>query len=98
MVKAITQPEVWADSTRIVATGGALESKITGVDASVGLTRHFMGDWGDCDEEDRAANDWACKNGERVLSVYHAAESGVTFWIITEADRSVTTILLPEEY
>jgi hypothetical protein len=47
--------------------------------------------------EDRAANDDALKAGERLLSVYLSA-SGITFWVITEADRSVTTVLLPDDY
>ena len=51
----------------------------------------------DVDDEDRAANDNALRGGERILSVYRSA-NGVTFWVITEADRSVTTVLLPEDY
>ena len=54
-------------------------------------------DWGDCVEEDKRSNDNAVKNGERILGVYKNAD-GETIWIITEWDRSVTTILFPEEY
>jgi len=61
------------------------------------LLRHAAGDWGDLTPEDRAENEYALQNGYRLLSAYHTP-SGVKFWIITEADRSATTILLPEEY
>jgi len=66
-------------------------------DVQTVLRRHLAGDWGDCDPEDAAANDLALKEGERLLSVYHTAEK-VRFWVITEADRSATTVLLPEDY
>ncbi|MBE0436468.1 MAG: hypothetical protein IBX56_11765 [Methylomicrobium sp.] len=60
------------------------------------LSRHQRGDWGELAEEDKAANDEAVTNGRRVFSAYHF--DTVKFWVITEADRSLTTILLPEEY
>ena len=61
------------------------------------LDRHSRGDWGDVCTQDRHANDAAIKNGTRLLSAYDSTR-GVRFWIITEADRSATTVLLPEEY
>lgn len=61
------------------------------------LARHQRGDCGDLDVEDRAANEDAVACGERVLSAYRMP-SGTRVWIITEADRSVTTILRPEDY
>ena len=61
------------------------------------LDRHARGDWGEPCDEDRQANDDALKNGGRLLSVYRTKE-GTKFWIITEADRSATTVLLPEDY
>lgn len=61
------------------------------------LRRHASGDWGDIDPEDRGANDRSLQDGSRLLSVYHAKDT-TKFWIITEADRSSTTVLLPEEY
>ena len=63
------------------------------------LYRHARGDWGDCCEEDRQANDDALDAGDpgRLLSVYVHQDWG-KIWIITEWDRSVTTILRPEEY
>jgi len=62
-----------------------------------GLSVHQAGDWGDVCDDDRQANNRALTEGTRLLSVYHSA-TGVKFWIITEADRSVTTLLLPEDY
>ena len=61
------------------------------------LQRHVIGDWGELDAEDKKTNDLALEFGERLLSAYKSA-SGTKFWIITESDRSVTTILLPEDY
>lgn len=61
------------------------------------IQRHVVGDWGDLDADDKAANDHAVKCGDRVLSSY-AIASGAKVWIITEWDRSVTTLLLPSEY
>lgn len=61
------------------------------------LNRHQYGDWGDCDQEDAQANDEAIAEGARIFSVYHD-KNHRKFWIITEADRSMTTVLLPEEY
>jgi hypothetical protein len=61
------------------------------------LSRHANGDWGELDEHYRKANEDALEHGLRVLSSY-TLKTGEKIWIITEADRSVTTILLPEEY
>ena len=61
------------------------------------LCRHFDGDWGDVGVEDWMSNDDAVLNGSRLLSSYRSV-AGIKFWIITEADRSVTTVLFPEEY
>ncbi|WP_332445393.1 hypothetical protein [Dehalococcoides mccartyi] len=66
------------------------------------LNRHVKGDWGDVDEEDKQTNDQALKQDTRLLSAYNDdrfPKNGVaTIWIITEADRSATTILFPDEY
>lgn len=59
-------------------------------------TRHVCGDFGDLCTEDKAQNNLSIKNGGRILSKYTV--KGITFYVITEADRSVTTFLLPEEY
>lgn len=61
------------------------------------LTRHALGDWGDLGDEDREANENALIHGDRLLSAYEMQE-GRRLWIITESDRSATTILFPEDY
>lgn len=61
------------------------------------LHRHLQGDWGDLCDADRRANDAALRNGDRLLSSY-AVSPTQKLWIITEYDRSVTTLLLPDEY
>ena len=61
------------------------------------LLKHVTGDWGTVCPEDKRANDQAVKNGSRILSSY-VAPNGTKFWIITEADRSSTCVLLPEDY
>lgn len=62
------------------------------------LDRHMRFDWGDVCEEDRKSNDYAADNEERILSVYIFKPTGRKIWIITEWDRSYTTILFPEDY
>jgi hypothetical protein len=61
-----------------------------------GLRRHASGDWGEVCTEDARENELSLKEGFRLLSVYGTGEG--RFWIITEADRSVTTVLMPEDY
>lgn len=84
------------DLGRVLATPGALEalSRETILDA---LHRHQSGDWGTLDPEDVAENNRSVRNGSRILSAYQYPDQP-RFWIITEADRSATTVLLPEEY
>jgi hypothetical protein len=83
---------------QIVATPAALEELGKAGQAPWEfLARHAQGDWGDMDAEDRRLNDEAVKAGERILSAY-TLKTGVRVWIITEADRSSTCILLPDEY
>ena len=81
---------------RIVSTPGALQC-LAQIDIIMSIQRHQAGDWGDLCEEDRHQNDIALERGGRLVSVYHSS-AGLKFYVITEADRSVTTILLPEEY
>ena len=66
-------------------------------DVSEAVICHVIGDWGTVDEEDWKANDQALEDGGRILST-HVDRKGQRFWIITEADRSATTVLLPQEY
>jgi hypothetical protein len=61
------------------------------------VRRHARGDWGEVTPEDRAEIEFALHKHLRLFSVYHA-DDGTKFWVITEADRSATTVLLPEEY
>ena len=83
---------------QIVATPGALKAiRDTGRFAIDYLSRHARGDWGDIDPADWNANDEALIDGTRILSAYNLT-SGVVIWVISESDRSATTILLPEEY
>jgi hypothetical protein len=79
-----------------VATPNAL-SRLTQEDILRAIQRHQSGDWGDVDAHDREANNRALTEATRLFSVYHSV-TGVKFWLITEADRSVTTILMPEDY
>lgn len=81
---------------RLLIAPGALAA-LTHDDVLRALGRHCRGDWGDCDAEDSAENDFALDKYLRLFSVYHA-NSGTKFWIITKADRSATTVLLPAEY
>jgi len=81
-----------------VATPGALEAlSETGEQAIPFLRRHARGDWGDLDADDKAENEYSLTHGLRLLSAYHLSD-GTKIWVITEADRSATTMLLPEEY
>ncbi|WP_144159673.1 hypothetical protein [Paraburkholderia sp. BCC1885] len=69
-----------------------------GVEGVLLLARHIHGDWGDLSVEDLAANELALLTGKRLLSSYDLPDRRSKIWIITEANRSVTTILLAEEY
>ena len=82
---------------RVLTTPGALRLlRDAGEDPFDYLARHASGDWGELDAQDRRENRRSLKHGWRVLSSYPVGEKVI--WVITEADRSVTTILLPEEY
>lgn len=82
----------------IVATPGALRAlEEAGQGSWEFLARHAAGDWGEVGPEDREENELSVREGFRVLSAY-TLKTGVKIWIITEADRSATTVLLPEEY
>jgi hypothetical protein len=83
---------------KLVTTPGAMLALVnTRTDGLEFLSRHMVGDWGELDEEDKAQNTWAVTHGERILSAY-TMSNGEKLWIITECDRSVTTLLLPSEY
>lgn len=79
----------------VVITPGALQS-IPEEQVRAALRRHVSGDWGEVNKDDREENELSLREGFRLLSAYR--HDGVKFWLITEADRSCTTVLLPEEY
>ena len=79
----------------LVSTPGAMAS-FEGTFMQACLARHLQGDWGNLDRHDTRENERALKTGERILSAYEQGDKKL--WIITEADRSVTTFLLPSEY
>ncbi len=83
---------------RVVATPGVLEH-FQGIEESIlpYIARHSSGDWGDLDEHDIQVNERALSNDEQLLSSYKTV-GNQKIWIITERDRSVTTVLLPSEY
>ena len=81
---------------RVLITPNA-QSTLDNKDIMAALGRHMAGDWGDCCPEDWEANDQALQEGDRLFSVYHD-KNGVKFWVITEWDRSATTVLLPSDY
>lgn len=97
---------------QIVATPGALALlERTGFSAAALLSRHLQGDWGDCCAEDRTLNELSLAQGMRLMSVYRLVDAEKlaatpvpqrarlpTVWIITEWDRSYTTLLRPDEY
>lgn len=80
----------------LLATANALAA-LDPESIPIALARHARGDWGDIDDHDRQANNEALRSGDRLLSVYHD-RNGRKFYVITEANREVTTVLLPEDY
>lgn len=83
---------------QILATPGALAAlEEAGQRPEEFLNRHLSGDWGDLDEQDKAENELSVQQGFRILSAY-TLTSREKLWIITEADRSSTTLLRPDEY
>ena len=84
------------ETGRLVATPAAMET-VMWAEMVAALSRHVCGDWGDLGDEDKERNEAALKSGGQLLSVYHTV-GGEKFWVITEPDRSYTTVLLPEDY
>jgi hypothetical protein len=81
----------------LAVTAGA-QNALSHHDIETALNRHISGDWGDLDKHDWNANERALKDGGRLVSVYESENGSGRFYVITEADRSYTTILLPSEY
>ena len=94
--KMILASQIKFQTGQIVITPNAL-SKLASDDILNALNRHVTGAWGDLNKDDKLENDIALEKGFRLLSVYHSA-AGIKFWIITEADRRLTYVLLPEDY
>ena len=90
------EPQAKFPFGRIVATPNVLTS-IPNDEILKALSKHLQGDWGTLEAEDKNENERALKHGGRLFSAYQSSRNE-KFWIITEADRSVTTILLPEDY
>jgi len=83
---------------QLYATPGALDAlKQSGQSVLGFLSRHLRGDWGEVCKEDWELNDQALVEGTRLLSAYKTSKND-RLWVITEADRSATTLLLPDEY
>lgn len=91
-----TITEVKFELGKLFITPGAIR-ELTPKDVFKGLARHVQGDWGEVGEEDWQENDLSLREGFRLLSSYRGSNDQ-RFWVITEQDRSVTTVLLPEEY
>lgn len=84
---------------QVVATPEALAALEEANESAMPLIqRHHHGDWGNLCDEDQQLNDEAVKDGSRILSSYVLEATSQKIWVITEADRSSTTILLPEDY
>jgi hypothetical protein len=94
-ITVITIPKSKFPLGQVVITTNAT-ARLDSVAVSEGLSRHASGDWGSVCKDDAAENELSLKEGFRLLSVYGTGES--KFWIITEADRSVTTVLMPDDY
>lgn len=92
----ILTSQIKVQTGQVVITPNAL-GKLSSDDILNALNRHVVGDWGDLDTDDKLENDIALANGFRLLSAY-TSSAGIKFWIITEAPRAVTTVLLPEDY
>ncbi|MGZ4954420.1 MAG: hypothetical protein ACXV8Q_04835 [Methylobacter sp.] len=93
-----TKPHILFNPGQVVATPGAIHAmEVNNILSLDLLSRHLCGNWGDIPREDAEANRHALEDGGRILSSYPLA-NGASIWLITEADRSSTTFLLPEEY
>ena len=90
----VTMPKFELGQTVITANAKAVLPEL---DVVLALQRHHSGDWGDVDDHDRQVNEDALRSGDRLVSIYKSVR-GQKFYIITEWNRSVTTLLLPEDY
>ena len=95
-IVADTKIRKYVSLGKVVMTAYAREV-LSGPDIISALSRHKRGDWGEISEADKKANNDALKHGNRILSAYTGVD-GDKFWVLTEADRSYTTIMLPDDY
>ena len=96
-MNSLASPNSAAEKCCSVSSPQRSPSVSCGANPTALLSRHSRGDWGDVDPEDRTANDTCLRTGGRILSSYRL-DTETKVWVITEADRSSTCILLPEEY
>ena len=92
----ILASQIKVQTGQVVITPNAL-GKLSSDDILNALNRHVAGDWGDLDKDDKLENDISLEKGFRLLSAY-TSTAGVKFWVITEASRACTTVLMPEDY
>jgi len=97
MIHKETKEQQTQFSLGSVCISPGAQEVLTHEDVMLALGRHCRGDWGEVCAADREENDLSVREGFRLLSAYQS-KSGQKFWVITEADRSVTTVLLPAEY
>ena len=95
--KRTTQPKAMLELGCVVITSGAKATLTTG-EMICALARHVQGDWGILTKDDWEENEGALAREGRIFSVYEAVDGGDRYYVITEADRSSTCVLLPEEY
>ena len=87
------------DSGKVVMTPGAFAALARCKETPWAyLKRHLLGDWGEVSEDDAQENEFSVNNNLRILSAYTLSDGQTRLWIITESDRSASTLLLPEEY
>ena len=96
VVSPQTEREPQFISARFAVTPAVLHA-LSEAEIGEALSRHFSGDWGEVCEADAQENELSLREGYRILSAY-TSKAGEKFWVITEADRSVTTVLFPREY
>ncbi|WP_446333221.1 hypothetical protein [Burkholderia pseudomallei] len=82
----------------VITPGAQATLDAAGIEGVLLLARHIHGDWGDLSVQDATANELALLTGKRLLSSYDLPDGQGKVWIVTEADRSMTTILRPDEY
>lgn len=95
-MEATKEQDVKFSLGRLYITPGAIK-KLTPREVFLAIGRHARGDWGEVGEEDWEENEFSLREGFRLFSTYRGTND-TKFWVITEHDRSVTTVLLPEEY